>query len=43
MSTKNNLRINTQMATLNVDTITVRGHNLVDDLIGKIDIANQDS
>ena len=40
MSTKNNLRINTQMATLNVDTIPVRGHNVVDDLIGKIDIAD---
>ena len=40
MSIKTDLRINTQMATLNADTITVRGHNLVDDLIGKIDIAD---
>jgi citrate synthase len=33
-------RINTQMATLSVDTITVRGHNLVDELIGKIGVAD---
>jgi citrate synthase len=33
-------RIRTQMATLTVDTITVRGHNLVDKLIGKIDVAD---
>jgi citrate synthase len=33
-------RIKTQMATLTVDTITVRGHNLVDELIGKIDVAD---
>lgn len=28
------------MATLTTDTITVRGHNLVDDLIGKIDVTD---
>lgn len=33
-------RIKTSMATLTVDTITVRGHNLVDDLIGKIDVTD---
>lgn len=33
-------RIKTSMATLTTDTITVRGHNLVDDLIGKIDVAD---
>ncbi|MEH2474436.1 citrate synthase [Nitrobacteraceae bacterium AZCC 2161] len=33
-------RIKTQMATLTIDTITVRGHNLVDDLIGKIGVAD---
>ncbi len=33
-------RIETSMATLTVDTITVRGHNLVDDLIGKIDVTD---
>ena len=31
--------IETQMGTLTVDTITVRGHNLVDELIGRIDVA----
>lgn len=33
-------RIKTSMATLTVDTITVRGHNLVDELIGKIDVTD---
>ena len=33
-------RIKTSMATLTTDTITVRGHNLVDDLIGKIDVTD---
>ena len=33
-------RVKTQMATLTTDTITVRGHNLVDELIGKIDVAD---
>ena len=33
-------RIATQMAALTTETITVRGHNLVDDLIGKIDVAD---
>jgi citrate synthase len=32
-------RIRTSMGTLTVDTITVRGHNLVDGLLGKIDTA----
>ena len=33
-------RIKTSMATLTTDTITVRGHNLVDELIGKIDVTD---
>jgi citrate synthase len=37
---KTSPRVKTQMATLTVDTITVRGHNLVDELIGKIDVAD---
>jgi citrate synthase len=38
--TKAPARIKTSMATLTADTITVRGHNLVDDLIGKIDVTD---
>jgi len=39
-SAKTPSRIKSSMATLTVDTITVRGHNLVDDLIGKIDVTD---
>jgi citrate synthase len=39
MSSNTPGRIATQMATMTADTITVRGHDLVDDLIGKIDVA----
>ncbi|WP_210483561.1 citryl-CoA lyase [Microvirga antarctica] len=39
-TTKKSSRVKTEMATLDVDSITVRGHNLVDELIGKIDIAD---
>jgi citrate synthase len=40
MSSKAPSRVKTQMAMLSVDTIIVRGHNLVDELIGKIDVAD---
>jgi citrate synthase len=40
MSNQEPVKVKTQMATLDVDTITVRGHNLVEDLIGKIDVAD---
>jgi citrate synthase len=36
---KPSARIRTSMGTLTADTITVRGHNLVDGLMGKIDVA----
>src|SRR5262245_34839779 len=39
MSNPSPSRIKTRMATLTADTITVRGYNLVDQLIGKIDVA----
>lgn len=38
--TKAPTRLKTSMATLTADTITVRGHNLVDELIGKIDVTD---
>lgn len=39
-SSKKSSRIDTSMGTLTADTITVRGHNLVDELMGRIDTAS---
>jgi citrate synthase len=40
MTTKSPSRLKTQMAGVTIDTIKVRGHDLVDELIGKIDVAD---
>ncbi|MGI6854639.1 citryl-CoA lyase [Mesorhizobium sp. 1B3] len=37
---KTDRRIKTSMGTLTAETITVRGHNLVDDLMGRVDAAS---